>query len=184
MYRHDLKVQLQTLVSRACALTEASQGHIYLVEPSGCEMRLLVVEGLPSSPPATSISPSEGLAGKVWQRGEAVVINESGGKADDLKDALCRPLRAAVGVPLKSDSCVIGVLCVATTEGGRRFGADEVEALNRFAELASISVDNAQMYRSVQQEMVERRRAEETQSGFGRKIQAAVPEQPAPALGL
>jgi diguanylate cyclase (GGDEF)-like protein/PAS domain S-box-containing protein len=180
MYRHDLKVQLQTLVSRACALTEASQGHIYLVEPNGCEMRLLVVEGSPSSPPATLISPSEGLAGKVWQRGEAVVINESGGKADDLKDALCRPLRAAVGVPLKSDSCVIGVLCVATTEGDRRFGEDEVEALNRFAELASISIDNAQMYRSVQQEMIERRRAEETNQDSVEKYKLLFQSNPLP----
>jgi diguanylate cyclase (GGDEF)-like protein/PAS domain S-box-containing protein len=180
MNRLDLQAQLRSLVSRACALTKASRGSIYLVEPSGCKMRLFVGEGLTAPPVGSSIKPSEGLPGKVWQAGGPVVINDSGGEADLLADAQCKSLRAAVGVPLKSDSCVIGVLCVATTEEGRRFSSDEVEVLNRFAELASISVDNAQMYRTVQQGMVERRHAEESRQDSVEKYKLLFQSNPLP----
>jgi class 3 adenylate cyclase len=64
-----------------------------------------------------------------------------------------------IGVPLTSGAQVIGVLGMAyDTSSERNFGDEEAALLTRFAELASISLDNARLYASAQEA---RRRAEE-----------------------
>jgi class 3 adenylate cyclase len=55
-------------------------------------------------------------------------------------------------VPLKSGSAVIGVLGMAYgTDSDRSFGEEEVALLGRFAELASVSLDNARLYSSARE---------------------------------
>jgi signal transduction histidine kinase len=57
-----------------------------------------------------------------------------------------------MGAPLKSGSQVVGVIGMGyDAETGRTFGKNEVELLNRFAELASIALDNARLYTTAQQ---------------------------------
>jgi len=81
----------------------------------------------------------EGLIGRVWQTGQRLL-------RDDCRIGLPSPsntrreeLEAMVGVPLKSDSLVIGVLGLATAEEGRQIADSEVEALNHLAQLASVA---------------------------------------------
>jgi PAS domain S-box-containing protein len=64
-------------------------------------------------------------------------------------------------MPLLKGSQVIGVIGVARTEENRPFSEDEVAPLKQFAQLASIALDNAQLYEAAQQELAERSRAEE-----------------------
>jgi len=54
----------------------------------------------------------------------------------------------------------VGVIGLAYLEEGRRFGEDEVAVLSRFAQLASVALDNARLYAEAQQELTERKRAE------------------------
>src|SRR5581483_8896283 len=69
-------------------------------------------------------------------------------------------LRAVAGVPIKSGNQTVGVIGLAYLEEGRRFGKSEMEALDRFSELASIALDNARLYQTAQSELNERKRAE------------------------
>jgi PAS domain S-box-containing protein len=66
-----------------------------------------------------------------------------------------------LGVPLVSGCMVTGVLGLAFSEPGRTFSEAEVEHLRRFAELASVALDNARLYTTTQKELAERTRAEE-----------------------
>jgi len=67
-----------------------------------------------------------------------------------------------VGVPLKSDTQTDGVLGMAYDAGsGRIFGDEEMEVLGRFAELASISLDNARLYVAAQEAMRRSEKANE-----------------------
>ena len=54
---------------------------------------------------------------------------------------------AVVGVPLTSGQRVIGVIGLASGMSERRFGELEIAALTRFAQLASIALDNANLVR-------------------------------------
>jgi PAS domain S-box-containing protein len=63
-------------------------------------------------------------------------------------------------MPLLKGSQVIGVIGVARTEENRPFSEDEIAPLKQFAQLASIALDNTQLYEAAQQELAERSRAE------------------------
>jgi signal transduction histidine kinase len=63
-------------------------------------------------------------------------------------------------VPLKSGSEVTGILGITRPPGSPPFQQDELDLMTRFAQLASIALDNARLHTSLQQELAERRRAE------------------------
>jgi putative two-component system response regulator len=71
------------------------------------------------------------------------------------------PFRALVGVPLEAGGRVSGVFGLARVEGKRSFGEAEVALLTRFGRLASLALENARLYTTAQEELGERRRAEE-----------------------
>ena len=54
-------------------------------------------------------------------------------------------LSAVVGVPLFSGDEVVGVIGLASSSTDRAFGQRDVAALTRFAQLASIAIDNARL---------------------------------------
>jgi signal transduction histidine kinase len=102
----------------------------------------------------------EGLAGKVWQAAEPIVVEDYArwdGRAADFAD---HPLGPVLGVPLKSGHEVTGIIGVTRSPGSPPFQPEELEQMMRFAQLASIALDNARLHTSLQQELAERRRAE------------------------
>ena len=59
---------------------------------------------------------------------------------------------ALVGFPLKSGEQIVGVIGMAYDGNSDRIiGDEEVDILSRFAELASISLDNARLYAAAQE---------------------------------
>jgi len=161
MNRLDVTDLLEAIITRAAALVGTSHGTIFLVEPGETEIVLKVGIGFHSKLVGQRQKLGEGMVGKAWQMGQTLVTENYQTLPYRLLDPNLRALRAAVSVPLKSGSKVIGVFGLVYLEEGRRFGEDEVELLSRFAELASIALDNARLYTSAQQELVERKRAEE-----------------------
>lgn len=159
--RLDTQDLLNPILAQACALTGVTDGFIYMVEPSGQEMKLSVGVGRISDLAGSRIKPGEGLAGRVWETGQPLLLKDYGGTPAPILTTRHQEFHAVVAVPLKSDSHVIGVLGLASDEEKRNWGSSEVEALNRVAQLASVALDNAEMYRSMQQELAERKRAEE-----------------------
>jgi GAF domain-containing protein len=102
----------------------------------------------------------EGLAGKIWQTGEPMMIEDYrswDGRAPIFQDD---PLGPALGVPLTSGSEVTGIIGVTRPPGSPPFRQDELSPMIRFAQLASIALDNARLHTALRQELAERRRAE------------------------
>jgi PAS domain S-box-containing protein len=147
-----VKDLLQTLITRAGQLLNARHGFILLLEPGQTEMECKVGVGALSQAVGNRRKPGEGLPGRVWQTGQPLVVDHYDtwpGRSDILPPGV---VRAMMGVPLKSGPEVVGVIGLAYgPESERAFGAEEVELLNRFAQLASVALDNARLY-SVTQE--------------------------------
>jgi GAF domain-containing protein len=61
---------------------------------------------------------------------------------------------------------VIGVIGLAYLDAERKFGAQEIEALERFAQLAAIALDNAQLYESTQSVLQQTRRIAEREKAI------------------
>ena len=121
-----------------------------------------------------TIKKGYGLVGKVWQDGVALAVDDYQAWSGRLPDPAREVLRAMVGVPLKSGAEVVGVIGLAQMEEGNPFGAEEIDILSRFAELASLALDNARLYEEAREELLERKRAEEQL----RKLSHAVEQSP------
>ena len=153
--RLDLDDLLEAILKRAGQLLGTPHGFVYLVGPGEAHLERRLRAGAFSQLRDRRLKPGEGLAGKVWQTGQPLVVHDYDawpGRSPNFPGNL---IRAVAGVPLKSGSQVAGVLGMAYgAESGRAFGEDEVELLSRFAELAAIALDNARLFR----ESEERRR--------------------------
>lgn len=162
MNRLDLAELLEQQVGHACRMLGASYGYIYLVVPDAEVLELKVGVGSAGRRIGHRLARGEGVAGKVWATGNPEVIshlNKLPAAAPDFVDA---SLHTAMSVPLRSGQKVAGVLGVGYDAlSGRSFGASECEMLQRFAQLASLALDNVLLHAAVQQELLERKRAEE-----------------------
>ncbi len=160
MKRLDLDELLQAIVRRAATLADTEHGWVYLVEPGTDELEVKVGIGDFASYVGFRMRRGEGLAGKVWENGETIRLEDYEGWMGRSPNMERGVVRACVGVPLVSGGEVAGVIGLAHVEPGPVFGDEQVETLTRFAQLASIALDNARLYRAAQQELADRRRTE------------------------
>jgi PAS domain S-box-containing protein len=153
MTRLDLDDLLSALLARASQLLGAPHGYIYLVDEEAGHMDRKLGVGMFTQRARIRLLPGQGLAGKVWQSGQPLVINDYDhwdGRSPHFDFGV---IHAIMGVPLTSGRQVIGVIGLAyDAEDPRTFGDEEVETLNRFAQLASVALDNAQLYATAQRE--------------------------------
>lgn len=155
---------LEAIVLRAGALVGTEHGYIYLVErdeeANAEHLKVQVGVGIFRAYIGFRLQEGEGLSGKVWKTGQPFVVNNYDtwdGRATTFSFGT---YSAGVGVPLTSQDRVIGTIGLSYLEPGRQFGENEIAILTRFAQLASIALDNARLYTTAQQEIAERKRAE------------------------
>jgi class 3 adenylate cyclase/HAMP domain-containing protein/PAS domain-containing protein len=158
--RLDLDELLQAVVARAGELLDAPHGYIYLADETENTIRRRIGVGVYEKSVGYQLRPGQGVAGRVWETGAPIVANDYANWPERVPNPNHDGfIRSVIGVPLKSGEQVIGVLGMAYDTGSERiFGDEEVALLGRFAELASISLDNARLYSTAQEE---RRRTEE-----------------------
>ncbi len=159
---------LRGILERAAALVGTPHGFIYLADPDTGQLEMRAGAGLFATHAGQRISPHEGLSGRVLQGAEPVVVHDYGaweGRLDLFADAV----HAAAGVPLRLGGRVTGALGVAYAGPERTFGEQEMGLLTRFADLASVALDNAYLYDSARLELAAREQAE-------RELEALVDE--------
>jgi PAS domain S-box-containing protein len=156
--RLELTELLEALVDRAASLVAASFGFAYEVVSEGDEIEVKVGTGWFRKYVGDRLKPGDALSGKVWASGQAMAV----GNFEDWSGYIHPEgeVGPALGVPLRSGSAVVGVLGVARPLGAPPFQQDEIDLLGRFANLASIALDNAHLYTSLQEELAERERTE------------------------
>jgi len=156
MSRLDLNELLEALVTRAAHLLEAPHGLIYLVEPGSGVLERKVGMGVFSQELGFQIKPGEGLAGRVWQTGQPLIVDDYDTWLERLPDFEYGVIGALMEVPLTqtgdtgaTGSQVVGVIGMAYDAGSNRtFGQAEIELLSQFAQLASVALDNAHLFQA------------------------------------
>ena len=150
--RLDRRELLEAIITRAAQLLDAPHGFVYLLEPGASEMACKVGVGVLNELVGSSMKSGEGVAGTVWQTGEPLVVDDYDhwpGRVEQFQPGL---LGAIMCVPLKSGGQVVGVIGLARDAAtDQHFGAEEVAQLNRFAQLASVGLDNARLYSAAQE---------------------------------
>jgi two-component system NtrC family sensor kinase len=100
--------------------------------------------------------------GQVAEKGELVYIESV--VEDPLwpfpEESRRHGLSSFLGVPLKSDNKVVGVLCCMTLDR-RRFSKDQYELIMAFAHQAAIAAKNAEVYSRLEESFQELRRTQQ-----------------------
>jgi signal transduction histidine kinase len=88
-----------------------------------------------------------GASAVVWETQRAVSVDDFEAWNGHSADSRPERVRAEMVAPLKSGEHVVGVIGLGhSAESEGTFGSEELEILGRFAELASIALDNARLH--------------------------------------
>jgi len=146
----DLGSLLHSIALQATQLLQGTAGTFSICYPEQDELELTVVVGSDPVTPGVRLRRGEGLAGKVWDTGEPVVVGDYAGWEGRSTLFEEHPNAAVVGVPVYWRGELLGVLQVLS--GLRHsFSAEHVELLNLFAAQAAIAIRNAQLFEEAQQ---------------------------------
>ena len=161
MHRHDPKQLLSMILADATRLVGTKHGFIYMLNKDREVFHRTHGLGLYEKDLGREIPATEGIVGLVRRTGQPASVNDyPAWKSNNPDSVQFEEIRAILQIPLKSESQVMGTIGLAYCESGKAFGVEEIATLRRFADLASIALDNATLLDSYSHEVTERREAE------------------------
>ena len=175
----DLDAVLNRIVISAARLVGTPNGCIFLLDKDkGIFIRTHGV-GVYEHDIGATRTLEEGLIGIVYKTAAPAQVGQYSGWQKRVLSPIVDQIHAMLQVPLKSGHQVVGAIGLAYLEDGETFGEEEVEILSRFAELASIALENARLHTAQQAELAERQKAEEaliSSEANNKALLAAVPD--------
>ncbi len=165
LYQTSLEVNSQVggddllgaIVKRAASLTGVDGGGLYLMEPDGETLKLVVAHNLPKQYVGLTLSPGEGLAGKVAQSGKTMFVEDYQAWEGRASTYSGIPFRRVLSIPLIVRDKVIGAINVSDLTHPGVFSKEEIRVVELFADQAALAISNAQLYKSAQDELARRK---------------------------
>jgi PAS domain S-box-containing protein len=109
------------------------------------------------------LAPGQGIVGQAAQTGESIIVSDSRTDTHHYKGVDQKTgteLRSFLSIPFRAKGEVIGVLSLMDNEVNR-FTEDDLRLVEPIAASAASAVENARLYLLAQQEIAERKQAEE-----------------------
>ncbi len=151
--RLDLNELLQAIVTRAAQLLGTQHGFIFLLEPGDGKLEQKVGIGAFTQTIGLRLKPGEGASGQVIRTGRPMMIPDYDAWEKRSQAFQYDQFKATMVAPLKSGEQTVGSIGMATDPGSdRAFTQQELELLTRFAELASVALDNARLFAHTQEQ--------------------------------
>jgi signal transduction histidine kinase len=153
----DLDAVLSTIVTRAIQLSRTDGGSVYEYDEATEEFSLRASRDLPEAyvEQVRDARPQkgEGAVGRVAQTREPVQIADISDPAayeSRVRDMLLQiGLRALLAVPLIAEDRLVGALIVMRKRTGT-FAAEEVALLQTFATQSALAIQNARLFREIE----------------------------------
>jgi signal transduction histidine kinase len=158
----ELGKVLQKVVDLARELVNARYGALGVLGPSGTYLDQFITSGISAKDRSRIIHPprGRGLLGEVINQGNPIrlVDIQADDRSVDLPDAH-PPMWSFLGVPIKSKGKIYGNLYLTDKLAGTEadegkvvgFTEEDEQLLVMFATQAAIAIENAQLYRQIQQ---------------------------------
>lgn len=146
----DLNKLLQKTIRLVADMLETDIGGLYLCQP-GRERLQITTTIRGRGDPAIELARGEGLAGKVWEREEAMIVEDYAnwpGHAPHLVPSLQH--RSLAGFPIQRTGEMLGVLLVAAP-AGRLFTPTQIHVLNTLTTQVAVAIQNARLHEQIQQ---------------------------------
>lgn len=175
----DLNRLLQKIMRLVAAIMETDIGGLYLCEPDAERLKIAATIRPRPSNPNIELARGEGLVGKVWERGETLIVEDYAnwhGRAPHLAPIVQH--RALAGFPVQRGGDMLGILLVAAPPG-LQFASTQIQLLKILAAQAAVAIQNAHLHEQAQQvavaleqEIAQREQVEETLREHDRHFQA------------
>jgi signal transduction histidine kinase len=164
--RMNVRDVVDDIVRRARKLVESEHAFVSLRNPDGVSLNTTIAVGMFAPEAGSSkahLRRRDALASSVIGTGTPLILSGVIGTGTSLA-APDDPLRAVVVMPLLRDGKAIGALGLAHAIDGRCFDDEQVRAVERFATLAAVALDNAMLYEAsrASEVLLESRVAERT----------------------
>ena len=150
----DLDKLLTRIVEAARYVTRADEASLFLRDQHSREIRMKATQGGDSTARSGQTPPDDALVRQVLVTGEIVATRRR-------QTGRAKTRHRALGVPLKAHNRVTGALCAYREESSGPFADGERYSLAALADCAAIAIENARLYEEAQQELAQRKRAEE-----------------------
>ncbi|MBI2780181.1 MAG: EAL domain-containing protein [Chloroflexi bacterium] len=135
---------LDSILSRAARLLGVRTGYVYLGEAGDDHITIRAAIGVTAGYVGFRMPIDQGIGGQVFRTGRPFVVDDYD-SFEGHSPAFTGMVGAGVGVPLTVGGRVVGVLGLASGSTDRLFRQPEVDALTKFAQLASIALENARL---------------------------------------
>jgi PAS domain S-box-containing protein len=172
MTETDLATLLHEIVKRAVNLVDAPMGSLYLVEPGQQVLILVVSYRLPKDYTGTVLQMGEGLSGRIAQTGEMIIVEDYQAWAGKAQVFSKTAFKYVVGVPLKIDDQVIGVINITDTRDRPPYSEQQIQLINLFANQAAVAIHKAQLLEATRNALAAQQETEKIQSALYRISEA------------
>jgi PAS domain S-box-containing protein len=159
--RLELLPLLESILAHAEELAATENGYIDLLMPGSKGVQQAVGHGVFGPYNGQIIPPGQGVSGQVLATGAMQVIENYPQWPNHLPAYASAGFQAIAAVPLIVDGRIVGIIGMAHTAPGQQFSQSQLDMLEQFAELAALAIENARLYQSAQDEINERKRAQE-----------------------
>ncbi|HEY2917154.1 MAG TPA: EAL domain-containing protein [Candidatus Limnocylindrales bacterium] len=139
---------LDAILIRAARLIGVQHGYVDMIDETGRDLIVRSGVGFMGQRIGTKLSVDEGIGGEVFRTGQPFSVDDYDAFVGHSPDYVAM-VGAGVGVPLTVGGQVVGVLGLASGTTSRVFRQPEIDALARFAQLASIALENARLQEQI-----------------------------------
>ncbi len=158
---HELNKLLDKILDLLFQIMNLDRAAILLINPKTNNLENKAVK-FREEPLADEHFYSKKITNTVRETGNAVLIADA--QADERfegsESILCQAIHASMCTPLKLRDSVIGVLYVDNLSLSNLYSPEDVEFLTALANQAAIAIDNAELYKRMQEEAVIRNKLE------------------------
>ncbi|MCK4472011.1 MAG: GAF domain-containing protein, partial [Anaerolineae bacterium] len=136
----EMQRLLNAIITRASDLLGATGGLVHLYDPARERLVAVTSHNLERDYTGLTLEVGEGAAGKVFQTGQPLIIDDHctwAGKSPQVEEAFARSM---LGVPLRWQEQIIGVLDIVDNVRVRAFDERDLGLLTLFANQAAIAI--------------------------------------------
>jgi two-component system cell cycle sensor histidine kinase/response regulator CckA len=160
-------LDLDSVLDRAAHLVQESFGYHHVAlftidqERGELVMRTRAGQFVNLFPPEHRIKLDQGMIGWVGRHGETLLANDVDAEPRYINffaDVI--PTRSELSVPIRVGEEIVGVLDVQSPQLNA-FDENDVMVMETLADQIAVAIENARLYEALQQELTERKRAEE-----------------------
>ena len=151
----ELNTLLNFLIDSTVKTMSAEIGSIMLFDKELNEMRIVAAKGLDKKIiEKMCLKPGEGIAGWVFEKGEALLLEDVGTDPRFKAHEMRKELRSALSIPLKIKDEVIGVINIGSS-CPQKFTDDDLRLLSTLSGEAAVSIYNAKLFNELEELYIE-----------------------------